>query len=717
LRTYLTCAEIAELALPGLPVTVSGVWRTARRNAWIGREREGRGGGLEYSIDVLPPDARAAYVARHVELVELPASLAAEAEAEPEAQELTASAGSARDARLAVLAAAARLAETAGLGRKRADRHFCDLYNAGTIEVAAWIKVAVKTVTPRSLMRWRAAAKAGKTHRLAVDRGAARRGTGVLDRAGDGEVKTYCLALIAKQPHLTADHVRAIVADRFGGSLTVGTKMVPVPPVRTFQQALKGWRERHRVELLALSNPDLFRSKMRIAGSYAHLITRLNEQWQIDASKIDVLDKDGRHNIYVCIDVYSRRMIILLSETPRAAAVGLLIRKAILTWGVPERIKSDNGSDFIAHASRRLLAALGIEHEVAPPYSPWKKGVVERAIRTVQHDLMPAVPGYIGHSVADRKLIEERKSFAARLGDSPEKIFCIDLTLSELQDYCDHWIAQRYETRPHAGLSGASPFQVAAAWREPVRRIDDVAALDMLLAPLAGKDGLRTVSKSGIRINKSQYSVCGIDPGTVVLVRMDPADLGRAYLFDESGETFLGHAISPELTGIDPVALHAASLADQKQRVSEATADVKAQMRKFKPRDFVDAVLRQSARESGTLVAFPPPAPSTHATPQLAAATSAGTTWEPTHSAETLEIQAKLLSEDARAGGERVVPLRKPETDWDRFTRARSIEQSLARGDAIDPEARRWLAGYQKGPEYRGFKTVFGDAGAAGGAA
>ncbi|WP_425646786.1 hypothetical protein [Agrobacterium leguminum] len=48
--------------------------------------------------------------------------------------------------------------------------------------------------------------------------------------------------------------------------------------------------------------------------------------------------------------------------------------------------------------------------------SPEQKGHVERIIKTFQHEVGPQLSGYIGHSVADRKAIEGRKSFAQRLG-------------------------------------------------------------------------------------------------------------------------------------------------------------------------------------------------------------------------------------------------------------------------------------------------------------
>ncbi|MEP2707817.1 MAG: DNA-binding protein [Roseibium sp.] len=107
----------------------------------------------------------------------------------------------------------------------------------------------------------------------------------------------------------------------------------------------------------------------------------------------------------------------------------LLIRKCLIDWGVPETIKTDNGSDFTARATVRLLDALGIEQELSSPYSPEQKGTVERVIGTFQRDCAATLPGFIGHSVADRKVIENRKAFSARLGTDDAKLFQVALTL------------------------------------------------------------------------------------------------------------------------------------------------------------------------------------------------------------------------------------------------------------------------------------------------
>lgn len=704
---FLSAAEIAALELPGLPASKRGVQFAAERGNWVSRPRSGRGGGVEYSVQSLPPEARIAYIGQNIDAIEVPASVARDAASEPEAINITGSAAQGRDARLAILALADKSASQAGINRKRADILFCDLYNGGKFEVAGWIAAEVKSLTPRTLKRWRALDRKGQKSKLGVDRAASRRGTGTLDRANDGEVRLFILALMAKQQQLTAHHIRALVADRFP-TVLVGGKAKRLPPVRTFQYTLNNWKQTYRVELESIRNPDGFKSSMRFAARNTNAATRLNEIWQIDASPADMLTTDGRCNIYVCLDIYSRRMVTLVTKTARAAGVGLLIRKAILAWGVPERIKTDNGSDFIANTTQRLFAALGIVHEKSAPFSPEQKGHVERSIGTLQRGLMRTLPGFVGHSVADRKVIENRKAFAARLGEDAEDMFQIQLTTADLQKRADDWCSDVYGRAPHAGLKGQTPFAVAAMAPTKVRRIEDVRALDMLLAPVAGKDGKRTVTKTGLRINDTHYIGGFLNVGETVLVRMDESDMGRAFVFEADGETYLGEAIAPELLGIDPAAAIARVRAEQKQFIADRMEPVKRAARKIKATDFAPAIHRQALLDAGTLIEFPKQN-TAHDTPALAAARVATSPDEATHSEDIAALAAKMRTEDAGPAAN-VKPLRSAETAHQRWHRARAIEGSIARNEFVDAETLMWLGGYREGAEYKGFADTYGEA-------
>lgn len=732
MKSWLSAAEIAALALPGYPATARGVAELAAREGWDGdaarcRPRAARGGGLEYHVDLLPGGLRALQTARAVAAVDVPADLARAAAAEPAARALLPMALEGRDARLAVIAAADAYARNQGLSRVTADAAYAALWNAGCVESADWIRSAIGALSPRTLRRWRAATKAGATARLGVDRGAARRGKGALDVAADGAVKTYALALIATRPHMPAEDVAKQIADKFDLSV----------PVRTVQRRLALWREEHRVALTQITDPDRYKSVYRPVGHHPHPAARLNDLWEIDASPADVLTLDGRMTVYVAIDVWSRRLIISVSRTARAEAVGLLLRRAILAWGVPERVKTDNGSDFKAIATQRLFAALGIEHDIVPPFRPELKPYVERAIGTIQRKLMGNLPGFVGHSVADRKRIEARKSFAARLGESPENMLCVDITASELQAYCDRWAADAYAHRPHEGLQGRTPFAAAASHVGALRRIEDERALDMLLAPAAGGDGRRRVTKHGVRVAGAHYLCPTVLPGTDVLVRMDPADAGRAWLFTPDGAQYLGVATNPELAGVDPRALVAETKRVHKQMVDAASADIKAAMRRIGKRDLIEGALRQAAKTAGKLVELPRAA-RPHDTPQLAAARAAVTPMAPTPvdpaaMAEverdlaaqrlaatvgrmTAGVEAQIAGAQAHVAGDpqaagNVAPLRPAATPQQRFRRALDLRAKAVRGEEISTDEAVWLGSYQTSSEHRAMADLYDDLG------
>lgn len=715
-NVWFSASEIARLRLPGFPATKRGVNDFAAREGWTGdigkcRMRNGRGGGIEYRIDLLPPETLALHAAKTIGAIGAAAGQVV-ANDSPDGAPAPPAAAEGRDARMALVAAATKFARDGRLSWATALPAFAELYNARRIETADWIRDNIPQLSSRSLRRWRAILRKRGSGALAVDRGAARRGKGVLEAAEEGRVKLFCLALMARQPHLSAQHIRAMVADEF-------PELTP-PSIRTFQLRLATWKRTHRVALTHITNPDVYKSCYRAAArGGSNQATRLNELWMIDSSPADVLCVDGRHSLYLAIDVFSRRVTIAITRTPRAAAVGLLMRRAILAWGVPERVKTDNGSDFRAKTTQRLFASLGIEVETAAPFSPEQKGHVERAIGTLQRDLMPLMPGYIGHCVADRKVIEARKAFARRIGDTDERAFCVELNARELQDYCDRWAADRYARRPHEGLKGRTPFDVAAADGGALRMIADVHALDMLLAPVAGKNGLRTVTKSGVRIEHAHYLTPSILPGQEVLVRMDAADMGRAFLFTPDGSAYLGEAVCPELAGVDPAAAIAQARAEQKRILDDGAADIRKRMRAIKPRDMADKVLRQSAREAGTLAALPK-RNEIYATPALEAAREAArpragkTDIEnvgDTAVAMLARVEAGLSGARSHASAANVAPLRTAATEQQRFRYALDLQRALARNDEISNADAIWLGAYVRGAEYKSQKTLFDDFG------
>lgn len=695
MKIWMTLSELAIARLPGLPATRQGLAARADRECWsarrgAARQRIGQGGGLEFSVEVLPGEAQAELVKRAAinDNDNRPAL-----EVRPQ-DALPADMQARRDARLWVIAAVEQFARDNGLKIRPASLLWASAYNAGNITAAEWVCKEVGSASETQLRAWRRIrAEEGDDALGRDDRGR----KSLLDTALDGEVRAFCLAVMAAKPFVSANHVRAAVLDRYREQLE------REPSVRDLQRAMKRWEVEYRNELLRLRDPDAYRSKVEFSAAGSTTAEHLNDLWQIDASPADVMLKGKRrHSIYMCVDIYSRRTIVLVTRTPRASAVAALIRKAILNWGVPKKIKTDNGSDFTANAMVRLFDALGIEIELSPPYQPKSKGNVERVIGTFQRDLATC-PGFIGHSVADRKVLENRKAFNQRLGAKAEALFDVEMDLVEFQAWCDSWTDVIYGHAPHESLRRKSPFQVAAEWRGTVRRIEHPEALDVLLAPIPGNNGIRTVTKTGVRVDHHHYYTAAAMPGTEVLVRMDPMDLGRIMIFAADGEAWLGEGICPQLAGMDPVETIQKVKAAQKAFEQGQLADVRRQMRKIGPRTISDALLREGERRAGGVVAFPHRS-EPHSTPALRAAAEAMVRGTPVPAAPAPDLAARRA---AVLGDPTQIPAPPAETPRDRFKRALDLEAALRAGRAVDPADEAWLQIYQQQPQYLAQKMVF----------
>lgn len=722
-KEWLTARELAAEGLPDLPTTESAMIRYAARNRWAdsmayARSRAGRGGGVEFHIALLPVEARLEYERRHRQIEvaprpSVPALVLGEGLTDRAARE--------RDARLAIVAAFDAFSAALQLSDASRVQIFVDRYNLGSHYVPDWVRKTIPQLSKRSLARWRAAKFVGRADRLAVDRSAARKGKGLLETANGGSVRTFILALIAHQPLLTAAQVRTQVRAEFGDALfDHAGRSVAVPPVRTFQHALLGLRTAEKVVLTKLSDPDRYRSTMAPSGvgTYAWVRTT-NTLWMIDASPVDALCVDGRHSIYACIDIATRRTIFYVSRTPRAEAVAMLIRKAILAWGAPDKIKTDNGSDFVATSTQRLFSALEIEVEYSDPYSPQQKGHVERVIETFQHDCASLLPGFVGHSVADRKRIEDRKSFAQRLGQDTAEAFGVTLTGPQLQDYVDRWSDEIYGRREHSSL-GTSPEEAAARCPAPIRTVDP-RALDILLMPAAGKDGIRTVTKFGIRIDHHHYVIHEALPGDRLLVRMDPMDAGRVLAFDAESGRFVGEGVCPELRGISAATLLAAKREITSEKLAEATKDVRREIKRLtKGPNLLERALGVAVRDAQArdenVVALPK-REETHSTPAIAAALDVG---RPAPRRQLTEDEAAELAQ-MRAEFEATGPAPRPvasaeirafpETPKARFRRAVDLEARLCAGLAIATTDARWLESYRTSAEYLSHQDLYRDFG------
>jgi putative transposase len=624
----------ADLAgLPGLPATKQGVIHRAARESWPSRPRQGRGGGREYPIEALPQAARDALAARLASTSPATCSFASELRAGFKAQladDLAARAAAAAreeglaalptlppsarrraDARLAVLDAFERYSKASGKPFNPASWAFAEAYNAGRVAVDDWVRQLLPDISQPSLARWRRTASLRGVAALAGAYGN-RKGTGRID--GDPAVRDLIVALLVGSPHVSAKNVMRAVRARIAQDRH--------PGYRTVQRFMTQWKAANAQIFAHVANPDAARGKYRASfGRADEGIVRLNQRWEMDSTPADLLLKDGRHVAVGCIDVWSRRARLQISKTSKSTAVAACLRRGLIDWGAPELVATDNGTDYTSVHIKTVLGQLGIEQHLCPPFTPQAKPFIESFFKTFSHGLVELLPGFIGHNVAERQAIEARRSFAERFMGHGETI-ALNMTAAEFQDFADRWLTSIYERERHSAL-GASPFARAAEWRDPVRHIGNERALDILLAPIPDRGGVRVVQKTGIHLDGASFvhpDLAGLI-GERVALKYDEADLGRVFVFSVDGP-FVCVAECPERTGVSRREIAVVAGAKQKARLSEQRRALKA-LAKSHNLDFIaQEILAERADAASNLVAFPAPA-AAHETDALAAAADA----------------------------------------------------------------------------------------------
>ena len=620
---------------PGMPTTQQGVNHWGKNKPR--RKAAGKGSGWEYPLSVLPPETRA-YIAK---ITAATASEATQAgmrdalklklaeEVEARYHQITASQGNqayiglkgaakARaDAKLDILDALDRWLNATGQKQRKGIEEFCVDYNRGEIAGLDQARAVIPEICTATLYRWKKIEKTQGARALAGKYGH-RKGSGLID--SQPEVREYVVGMLAGLSHTSLKNLHRGLCARFAGRPDIR-----IPGLRAVERYADKWLEANRELQTAIANPDAWKNQYMVAfGKAAADVERLNQRWEMDSTPADVMLTDGRHSIVGVIDVYSRRLKLLVTKTSKSASVALLIRRAIMAWGVPESIKTDNGQDYTSNHIKRALRFLGIAHETCEPFQPWQKPHIERAFRTFSHGPVELMAGFIGHNVAERKAIEARKSFADRLM-TKNAVVEINLDAAALQDYCDKWTDTLYYIEPHDGLNSRTPQAMVMNWDGPIKTIDDIRALDLLLAEAPG-DGYRTITKKGLRIDRDDYIApeLALYVGHRVHVLYDPDDLGRVYVYaEEGGETrFVCVAECPDRSGINRQEVAAKAKEMQKANMQEGRKQLRQVTQKVKIEDAL-AEMYAAAEKADNVVRLRPHDTETHTTAAIDAAKEA----------------------------------------------------------------------------------------------
>ena len=261
-----------------------------------------------------------------------------------------------------------------------------------------------------------------------------------------------------------------------------------------------------------------------------------NQVWQCDHTRADIMVVDGQGDPIGCptlttvIDTYSRCIvgIHLGMSYPSAAVTCLALRHAILpkqyrhdyepnnlweSYGVPQNLYTDAGSDFTSSHIEQVANSIGIV--LCLRRRPSDGGIVERPFGTINTEFLSTLPGY-----TTRRLKPHQSAVEAEA--------CI--TLEQLEGLLIRYIVDNYNQQPDTRTGQESR---TARWcsglTAQVQALEE-RELDLLLM----RQDRRRVYRGGyIRFANLLYKGEYLEGfvGQQVVLRYSPNDITSLYIY------------------------------------------------------------------------------------------------------------------------------------------------------------------------------------------
>lgn len=697
-KEWWTAAELAAAGLPDMPGTRQNVEALAKREGWRGtafsRPRQGRGGGWEYSWQLLPIRARRQLLADAKALPAVAPKASPERDAAWEWFEgLPARIRAVAEERLALLLKVEAL-----------------VAQVGVTKVAAVALVANEAgLCDRSLFGWfaqlRGVARADYLPHLAPrNRAAPKRGPKV-------EIDARFMELIKGDylrpagPTLSSCYRRVkAVAAKAG---------VPVPPEHLVRRRLKAEVSEFTLTLYRKGEDALkamYPPQKRARWELRPLEVVVADfhrwdvfvEWPAQGNQPPVI---GRPQMVAFQDVATNKILSFrFDQTPNSTAVALAAGDMIEAFGIPEHVLFDNGREFAAKsltggvATRYrfkvreddvpgLFVQLGCEIHWATPYSGQSKPI-ERAFRDHCNDIAKD-PRFDGAYTGNNPMAK------------PEDYGTRAIPLADFIRVVEEGIAE-YNARPDRRSEvafGRSYDEVfAERYAEtPIRRATEAQRRLWLM----GQEVLRANAKTGLLVFQGNeywaewlHSVAGDE----IVARFDPEDyFDGLHVYSREGE-YLGHAPLKKAAGFlnaEEGRLHARAKRDWLKR-AKALATAERRLTAIEIGEALDALPPSN----------PAQAPETRVVRPVFGGPKAkrgGDTPEPARTADQEAIHAAVVADLTSRLPQPVAE----ETAREKFRRALELEEQLKAGADLTADQRRWLHSYQQTSEYRGELAVF----------
>ena len=275
---------------------------------------------------------------------------------------------------------------------------------------------------------------------------------------------------------------------------------------------------------------------------FRHDSSASNAIWQADHTLLDiwVLNEKGeivRPWLTIVLDDFSRVVsgYYLSESSPDAAHTALALRQAIWKknrqgWsvcGIPQKLYTDNGSDFISAYILQVCLKLKIELIHSLPGNPRGRGKIERFFLTVSEGFLQTLPGY-------------------SVGGKPSSL--PTLTIKDFESQLSEFIIDQYNH--HAtGKDNLSPFQ---RWQGDGSFLPQMPSsledLDNLMMHI---DKMRRIQRDGIHFMSLRYAsiILVAFVGEQVTIRYDPRDLAEIKVYFADG-SFLCKAVCQDIADL-----------------------------------------------------------------------------------------------------------------------------------------------------------------------
>ena len=153
--------------------------------------------------------------------------------------------------------------------------------------------------------------------------------------------------------------------------------------------------------------------------------THFNEMIMIDTKGPINPPSDGHQHIFVIVDAFSHFVTIMCAPKNNAYyAYTALFEHWFMKFGLPEELRSDNGSEYFNTELTHLCKYFEIKFKPSTTYAPWTNGLVEGTNRIIGQFIRTLVDGKFNNWSRKAKFFPYayNTQYQTRLGMSPYEV-------------------------------------------------------------------------------------------------------------------------------------------------------------------------------------------------------------------------------------------------------------------------------------------------------